>query len=72
MRDQAYWENPPEQQPYFLQAAALEQARRWQPLASLAEEWAAQSAQDPEPAYVLGVAYDGLGRTEESIGALRR
>lgn len=72
LQARAYWEDRSDQQPYFLQAAALEQGRQWQPLASLAEAWAAQSAQDPEPAYLLGVAYDGLGRTEESIEALRR
>ena len=72
LQDPAYWEAPIEQQPFFLQAAALEQARRWQPLADLAEQWAAQSAQDPEPAYLLGVAYDGLGRPEKSIEALQR
>ena len=72
LADHAYWEDPPERQPWFLQAAALEQAHRWEPLARLAETWAGQSAEDPEPAYLLGVAYDGLGRTEASIEALRR
>jgi hypothetical protein len=72
LADQAFWEEPPERQPWFLQAAALEQAHSWEPLARLAETWARQADEDPEPAYLLGVAYDGLGRTEASLEALRR
>lgn len=68
----SFWELHADEQPFFLQAAALEQRRLWEPLARLAERWSAVAADEAEAAFLLGVAYDGLGRIEASIDALRR
>jgi serine protease Do len=69
---ETYWERPSESQPYFLQAAALEQRMQWPALAALAQRWSAEADGVAEAAYMLGRAYEGLGRHEESIVALRR
>jgi hypothetical protein len=68
---ETFWERQSGEQPYFLQAAALEQSRQWGALARLAQRWSAESTQEPEAPYLLGVAYDGLDRLEASIQALR-
>ena len=68
----SFWERPAEEQPEFLQAAALEQQGKWPALAGLAERWAETDAGDPEAFYLLGVAYDGLQRHTESVEALQR
>lgn len=69
---ETFWEQGTEAQPFFLQAAALEQRSQWEPLARLAERWTAVADDEAEAVFLLGVAYDGLGRTEASIDALRR
>lgn len=69
---QTYWERPSEAQPYFLQAAALEQRREWPALAALAQRWSDATGGIAEAAYMLGLAYEGLGRHDDSIAALRR
>ncbi len=71
LRGQAFWELQAEAQPYFLQAAALEQSRQWAALASLAQRWSIEVALEPEAPYLLGVAYDGLDQLDASIQALR-
>ena len=67
-----FWEQPLESQPYFLQAAPLEQASQWQALMQLAERWGAESRNDAGPLYAQGVALDGLGQTAASIRTLQR
>ncbi len=69
---ESFWEGPIENQPLFLQAAALEQHQRWPALAQLAERWGLEDSGDAEPAYLLGVARDGLGQVDAAIGAFRR
>lgn len=69
---ESFWEGPLENQPLFLQAAALEQRRHWPALAQLAERWGQEDSGDPEPAYLLGVARDGLQQPDEAIAAFRR
>lgn len=69
---ESFWEGPLENQPLFLQAAALEQKNLWPALAQLAERWSQEDAADPEPAYLLGIARAGLQQTEAAIAALRR
>ena len=72
LEGRSFWEELPDAQPMFLQAAALEQRRQWPGLAALAERWAKDDAADPEAPYVLGLAYDAQGDTQASIAALRR
>lgn len=68
----SYWERRAELQPLFLQAAALERSRQWQALAELAERWTLESSDEAEAAYLLGVAYDELGRGSAAAAALQR
>jgi hypothetical protein len=68
----AYWEETPDAQPWFLQAASLEQSGRWQALAQLAERWASEVDDDPEPHYLQAVAREGLGQSESAISAWQR
>ncbi|MDP1789781.1 MAG: tetratricopeptide repeat-containing serine protease family protein [Methylibium sp.] len=68
----SFWEQPDAEQPYFLQAAALEQSQRWTALAELAERWQQEIGDDPEAPYVLGVAFEALHQPEPSIRAFRR
>jgi serine protease Do len=72
LEGETFWEQGPQAQPLFLQAAAMEQRQQWDALARLAERWSEAAADEAEPAFLLGIAYDGLGRTEASIDALRR
>jgi predicted Zn-dependent protease len=67
-----FWEESGETQPYFLRAASLEQNRQWQELSELAQRWVAATPGDAEAFYTQGVAFDGLGQTDDSIRALKR
>lgn len=68
----AFWEEAPDAQPWFLQAAALEQSGRWSALVQLAERWANEVTDDPEPHYLQAVAREGLGQPESAILAWQR
>ncbi|HEU4460934.1 MAG TPA: trypsin-like peptidase domain-containing protein [Methylibium sp.] len=61
---QSYWELPIDSQPYFLQAAALEQGRQWEALDQLALRWMREEPGDPEPLHLRGVAREALGETD--------
>lgn len=64
----SYWEMPIETQPYFLQAASLEQNRQWATLDQMAQRWAREQPADAEPAYLRGVAQEGLDQIEAAVG----
>jgi serine protease Do len=72
LQGRAFWEEAPDAQPLFLQAAALEESRRWDALAQLAERWAGEAADDPEPYYLQAVAREGLGELEPAMQAWLR
>lgn len=72
LQGKTFWEESSDAQPFFLQAATLEQNEQWQALAQLAERWSREAQDDPEAAYLLGLAYDGLKRHHASIAALQR
>jgi hypothetical protein len=67
-----FWEATAEAQPFFLQAAPLEQGSQWQALAQLAQRWTGEAKDDAEAFYTQGIALDGLGQTEAAIRALQR
>lgn len=67
-----FWEEMTDAQPYFLRAAALEQNRQWHALAELAQRWSLEAQNEAEPHYTQAVAYEGLGRLDDSIRALHR
>lgn len=62
----AFWEQPLDQQPTFLQAAVLENNRDWRALQPLAADWARRDPDDAEPWYMLGLALDRLDRPGEA------
>lgn len=68
----AFWEHPAPEQPYFLQAASLEQTRAWQPLRELAQRWAREAPGEPEAAYMAAVADEALGHDADALQALQR
>jgi len=68
--EQAFWEQPPEAQPFFLRAATLENDGDWRALQPLAAEWVRRDATDPEPWYLLGLALDRQDLPGEARHAL--
>lgn len=68
----SYWELPVDSQPYFLQAAALEQNRQWPLLDRLAQRWAQEEPDDAEPVYLRGVAREGMEEVERAISLFKR
>lgn len=65
-----FWEQPMEQQPFFLQAASLEESGAWDRLLELAEHWARTAPRDAEAPYMRAVADEGLGRDDDARRAL--
>jgi hypothetical protein len=63
----AFWELAGDAQPYFLQAASLEQRQQWALLSELARRWEHDSPADA--AYAQGIAQDGLGRADTAVDA---
>lgn len=68
----SYWELPVDKQPYFLQAAALEQSRQWSALSTLAERWSSEDTSDAEAHYIQGVAHEGLDQIAASIRSFKK
>jgi hypothetical protein len=66
----AFWEQPLETQPFFLRAAVLENDGNWRALQPLAAEWARHDMDDPEPWYLLGLAFDRQDLPGEARRAL--
>ena len=66
----AFWEQPLEAQPFFLRAAVLENDGDWRALQPLAAEWVRRDATDPEPWYLLGLAFDRQDLLREARHAL--
>ena len=65
-----YWQQAAGQQPWFLQAAALEQALQWPALLSLSGRWAERDEADPEPWYLRGLSLERLDRLDDARQAL--
>lgn len=66
----AFWERPADAQPAFLRAASLEVAGDWRALQPVAADWTQLDANDPEPWYLLGLAFARLGRPRDARLAL--
>jgi len=69
---QTFWERQPPTQPLFLRAFALLQSRDWRALASVAERWADEQADDSEPQRLLGLALDQLGQPGPALRSYER
>jgi len=68
----SYWELPIESQPFFLQAAALEQARNWTELEQLAQRWSRSEPGEAEPIYLRGLAREGSGQRDGAIASYKQ
>lgn len=68
----AYWQEPPDAQPVFLQAASLAQAQRWRELQALAGRWSQVSVRNPQPWFSLGLAAEALQHTSEAVVSFQR
>lgn len=65
-----FWQQAVGQQPWFLQAAALEQAMQWPALLSLSGHWAEGDQDDAEPWYLRGLSLERLDRLDDARQAL--
>lgn len=68
----AFWQEPSERQPYFLQAAALEAAEDWGDLLKLAEKWSSAEKNNADSWLALGKAYYHMHRHDQAITAYRQ
>lgn len=68
----AYWQQPADAQPEFLQAASLAHAGRWAELKALALRWTQAAPQDPNPWYARGMAEESLDRLPDALDAFER
>ena len=68
----AFWERAWGDQPYFLQAAALEQSKDWTGLLNLARKWMDKESHRTEPWLAMSKACERLGRQQEAQSAALR
>jgi serine protease Do len=64
-----YWLKPEAQQADFLRAQSLLRGRRWADLRALAQQWSRRARSDPQPAFLLGQAEEGLEQMRDALGA---
>ncbi|OIO78697.1 MAG: hypothetical protein AUJ86_04050 [Hydrogenophilaceae bacterium CG1_02_62_390] len=70
--EESFWERPGRESGYFLAACDLGAQRKWQPLASLAQEWTQQEPNNPEAWMALGRALMRIDRKEAAVAPLQR
>ncbi len=68
----AFWQQPYDREPYFLQAAALEAGERWSEMLQLAEKWSAAESRNANSWLALGKAYQHLQQYDQAIAAFRK
>ncbi len=67
----AFYQRNQAQQPYFLQAAALEETRNWPALLNVAQRWSDQAANNPESWMAVGKACAALNKKDQAVSAFR-
>ena len=72
MSGRAFWEKGLREQPFFLQAAALEEKKDWHGLLKLAKKSVVKDVQFGEPWTAMSKAYTGLGRPQDAESTLQR
>lgn len=70
--DPAFYQRNQAQQPYFLQAAALEETRNWAALLNVAQRWSDHSANNPESWMAVGKACVALNKKDQAVSAFRQ
>ena len=68
----AFWAQPIESLPYFMQAASLEADGKWDELLKLTEKWSGVDERNAEPWFLRGNSYAKLDRDEGAVNAYRR
>lgn len=68
----AFWQQPYERVPYFLQAAALEATNSWSEMRELAENWSAAESSNANSWLTLGKAHQHLQQNDQAIAAYRK
>ena len=68
----AFWQQPYESEPYFLQAAVLEASDKWSEMLQLAEKWSAVESRNADSWLTLGKAYQHLQQYDQAIAAFRK
>ncbi len=68
----AFWQQPYDREPYFLQAAALEAGDRWSEMLQLAEKWSGAESRNADSWLTLGKAYHHLQQYDQAIAAFRK
>ena len=63
----AFWQQPPEKQPFFLRAMSLELNRKWDALAALGEQWSKQNPMNPRAWIALETAFRHLQRLDDAM-----
>jgi len=68
----AFWQQPYEREPFFLQAAALEAGNKWNELLGLAEKWSVAESHNSNSWLALGKAHQHLQQYDQAIAAYRK
>ena len=68
----AFWQQPYEREPFFLQAAALEAGNKWNELLELAEKWSAAESRNANSWLALGKAHQHLQQYDQAIASYRK
>ena len=63
----AFWQQPPEQQPFFLRVMTLEVNQKWDALAALGEHWTQKSPLNPHAWVALETAFRHLKRMDDAM-----
>jgi hypothetical protein len=72
LHEVAFWQQPYEREPYFLQAAALEASNKWHELLILAEKWSDTENHNANSWLALGKACQHLQQYDQAIAAYRK
>ena len=72
LSDLAFYQRNQTQQPYFLQAAALEETRNWTALLNIAQRWSDQAVNNPESWMAVGKACVALNKKDQAVSAFRQ
>ncbi len=68
----AFWQQPLDAQPEFLQAATLSRDRQWPQLKALAQRWLGKAQREPQAWFAQGQADEGLASTREALQSYER
>lgn len=67
INEQAFWELPDDEKPFFMQVALPQLNEDWSALLEISQKWADAEPLNEEAWYGLGVAHKGLGHTDQAL-----